>query len=91
MGDHRASIKIKMEFHGIKDSVELDINYFPGSSDGVDERVIEFFRSVYDRGIAKYDNMIADMYEKQAQDQIEEAERKQLAQLKKKYGEEGGE
>lgn len=54
MGDHRALVKIEMEFHGVKDKTEMWINYFPNECDGVDDRILDFCRSVYEEGMARY-------------------------------------
>ena len=71
-----------MSFHNIEDSVEMDINYSPGGEyPDVDDRIIEFIRSVYSRGMDKfYKEMIK--YSKKI---AEEAERLELVRLKKKY------
>ena len=81
MGDHRASIKIEMEFHGIKDKCDMWINYYPHECCGMDKRVIEFFESVYERGMHVYDGLIADA----EKDQREKSEREELARLEQKY------
>ena len=86
MGDHRANIKIEMEFHGIKDSCDMWINYFPGEYDGVDDRIIEFIQDIYKKGMAKYDKEIAKYWAEQNKAEIEKEERKVLKRLKKKYG-----
>lgn len=57
MGDHRASIKINAELHGVKKSCDMWINYTPGVCDGVDDRIVEFFRVLYKRGMAKYEEI----------------------------------
>lgn len=59
MGDHRMSIKIDASFHGVKDSCDMWINYFPGQCAGVDDRVIEFFQSLFERGMDKYEETAA--------------------------------
>jgi hypothetical protein len=87
MGDHRASIKIEMEFHGIKDKADMWINWGDSTSEapGVDQRIIDWFRSMHERGMEKYSEM---MYESQKEDR-EKAERErelaELERLKKKY------
>lgn len=82
MGDHRASIKIEMEFHGVKDACDMWINYWPdGEYPDVDDRIIEFIRSVYHRGMAKYDKAQV----KWAKEEQEANERRLLADLKAKY------
>lgn len=84
MGDHRADIKIEMEFHGVKDSCDMYINYFP-ENDGVDQRIIDFISGVYWRGMAKYDEETAKRYEREHKKEIEENEKKELNRLKEKY------
>ena len=81
MGDHRASIKIEMEFHGIKDKTDMWINYWPHECCGMDKKVIDFFDSVYRRGMEKYDENIAE-YEKDVQ---ERKEKEEYLRLKKKF------
>jgi hypothetical protein len=54
MGDHRATIKLSMSFHGVEDETEMWINYMP-DSDGVDRRVTEWFKDVYERGMERYE------------------------------------
>lgn len=61
MGDHRASIKIEMEFHGIKDKCDMWLNYYPQECCRMDKRVVDFFNSVYERGRAVYDQQMASM------------------------------
>lgn len=84
MGDHRASIKIEMEFHGIKDSCDMWINYSPdGEYPEIDDRIISFIRSVYNRGMEKYDEETYEYREEQKKE-----ERKKLYEvLKKEFGE----
>lgn len=43
MGDHRANIKIEMEFHGVTDKADMWINYCDSDGRGVDSRVTEVF------------------------------------------------
>jgi hypothetical protein len=85
MGDHRAGIKIKMEFHGIKDDTDMWINYSPHSCCNMDERVIEFFNSVYERGMVKYNELMAKAFAKDNKEKIEQEEKAELKRLKKKY------
>lgn len=85
MGDHRASIKIEMEFHGVKDSCDMWINYYPTGCCDVDERVTEFFKRIYNQGITKYEEMVC-ASEKEEHDRNEKAnELAELARLKAKY------
>lgn len=82
MGEHRASIKIEMEFHGIKDHTDMWINYFPQECCQMDARVVEFFDKMYRRGMEKYHAN----NEKYFAEQKDIEERKEFERLKKKYG-----
>ena len=82
MGDHRANIKIEMEFHGEKKTAEMWINYFPEECCGMDKRVVEFFQEVYEKGMKKFDHIL----EKQREKEIENEEKMELERLQKKYG-----
>jgi hypothetical protein len=55
MGDHRASIKITAEMHGIKRETDMWINYYPHNDDNVDNRIINFFISWYEEAMAAYE------------------------------------
>jgi len=83
MGDHRASVKIEMEFHGVREKCNMEwINYCP--EDGVsapDKRVREFFEDVYEQGMEKYNRRT----EKREEKEFKEREKAELARLKKKY------
>ena len=85
MGDHRAYIKIEMEFHGIKNKTEMDINYFPGMHGNIDDRITEFIEDIYERGIEKYEEKERKWEEDRNKDRIEKEEKKELKRLKKKY------
>ena len=84
MGDHRMSIKIEAEFHGVKEDCDMYINYIP-ESDGVDQGVTDFFSDVYWHGMDKYNQKKEKEYQRRNKEKIETAERKQLEALKKKY------
>lgn len=86
MGDHRAIVKIEMEFHGIKDKCDMWINYWPSNVEGVDDRIIEFCRRIYEKGMAKYENEMAERLEKEYEQEIRQAEEKEFARLKAKLG-----
>lgn len=85
MGDHRASIKIEMEFHGVKDNCDMWINYSPTDCCSMDERVIGFFRRIYDQGMAKYDTEMAAYEFKRTEKEREQAERAEYERLKSKF------
>lgn len=83
MGDHRASIKIEAEFHGVKKDCDMWINYSGHSSEveGVDSRIIEFFQELYYDGMYVYNE---DMREFKKQQNILK-EKEQLKRLREKY------
>lgn len=85
MGDHRASIKIEMEFHGVKDSCDMWINYTPTDCCNMDSRVLKFFERIYNQGMAKYDAEVAAYEWERTKEQREAEERSELARLKAKY------
>ena len=87
MGDHRATVKIEMEFHGVKDKTDMWINWSDCFSEcvGVDQRIIDFFRSINDRGMAKYADMVYEGQREERERAEREQELKTLAKLKKKY------
>jgi len=85
MGDFRASIKIEMEFLGIKEKADMDINYSPNDCCNMDERVTEFFNNVYERGMEIYNENEREYREKEYKDEIEKWDKIQLKKLKEKY------
>ncbi len=81
MGDHRMSIKIEAEFHGIKEKADMWINYFPHDCCDMDKRVIEFFQDLHERGMEKYNRRLTKYWkEEEKRKEIEE-----LKRLQKKY------
>lgn len=86
MGDHRANIKIEIEFHGIKEKCDMWINYLPGEFEGVDDRIVKFFRDVYERGMDEYNKIIREYWEEQHRNELEKREKDELERLKIKYG-----
>jgi hypothetical protein len=83
MGDHRASIKIEVEFHGVKDKADMWINWVQPMPSSVSD----FLEDVYQRGIAKWDEQMEEYRAKQK----EVEEKKELERLKKKYESRQGE
>lgn len=77
MGDHRASIKIQAEFHGVKRECDMWINWVQVMPSAVED----FFRELYNEGHIEYDLKMADYYAKQR----EEAEKKEYERLKEKF------
>ncbi len=83
MGDHRASVKIEFEFHGKTHKMDSWINWSPSCSEceGVDQRVIDFFRKGTEEGMTEW-------YEAVAEDERrnhEKAERDEYERLKAKF------
>jgi hypothetical protein len=86
MGDHRANIKIEMEFHGIKKKCDMWINYVPGDECwGVDDRIIDFIRDVYEKGMEEYNKEMQKYVAEQYRKEIETQEKTELKRLIKKY------
>ena len=87
MGDHRASIKIKMCFHGVEKECDMWINYFPGVEYAdVDDRIIKFIRDVYKLGMNKYNLKMKKYFEKESAKKKELEELAEYLRLKNKYG-----
>lgn len=89
MGDHRASIKIEVEMHGVKDKADMWVNWSPREYDcpGVDYRVIEFFQNWSARAMEKWDNEQWKAGEEDRERKQRETELAELARLKSKYQE----
>lgn len=85
MGDHRASIKIEFEMHGVKDKVDMWINWSPDDEYGCDRRIPEWCADVAARARAKWE---ADQltHDSRARDlELERAERLEYERLKQKF------
>jgi hypothetical protein len=84
MGDHRATLSIKFEFHGkvyeIKDAWwNWDV------SGELDRRVVEFFQEATEDGLRRY-HEAEDVYQMERRlEETEKAERAELDRLKAKY------
>lgn len=77
-----------MEFHGVKDKTDMWINYSPwGCSCNMDQRVIDFFNDVYERGMSKYNDMVFEMQREDREKEEEEKDLKEFKRLKEKYKE----
>lgn len=88
MGDHRAEIHITFNFHGKKYKCDLDwINYCPTEVDGVDQRVVEFFRESFENGIRRFEKQVYESHQEQRERETERQERAELERLQTKYGE----
>ena len=79
MGDFRADIDLKMTMFGKTYKRNMWINYWD-NGDGVDDRIIEFFRESWNDARTRHDAII---YKSQAKER-KAAERKfELAELKR--------
>lgn len=85
MGDHRISFKIEIEFHGIKDTYEANLNWLSTEVDGVDDRIVNFVRRIYERGMVVYHEEMYEARREQEKLETERRERKELERLKAKY------
>jgi len=83
MGDHRASIKIQFEAHGVKKETDMWINYYPDET-GVDRTVIEWFKEVWEECLAKYHTLIDEGIAERAAKEKEER-RKQYEELRAEF------
>jgi len=80
MTDQKASIKIDFDFHGKHYRFDGYINYFD-NGDGIDDRVVEFFRESYEDGMSRYHRKTSKYFKEQE----EKLERETLQLLKDKY------
>jgi len=86
MGDFRASIKITFEMFDKKEKIDMWINYWPYSEcDGVDQRVIDFFRENWEKFKRKHDSIVRKADTKRREAEEKENDLDELARLKKKY------
>ncbi len=85
MGDHRASIKMEVEMHGVKDKCDMWINWSPRDVDNVDHRIIEFVQNWADKAMGKYKAVMFESERESRERQQRDAELAQLARLKEKY------
>jgi hypothetical protein len=85
MGDHRASIKIEIEFHGVKKEADWWINYHDSDGNGVDSRVSEFFSNVYFEGMLNHGFEMQQFYKERDKKLAELNELQELKRLKDKY------
>lgn len=89
MGDHRASVKIEFDFHGKVHKMDSWINWTPWADsaecEGVDDRVVEFFREATREGMATYHEALYALEAREKRTEMEKREREELARLKAKY------
>lgn len=83
MSDFKVGIKLEFSGMGVEKKADMYINYFPDNSeaDGVDQRIIDWFRERWQEAYGKYR---ADQ-DQDAQRANEEEERREFARLKAKY------
>lgn len=84
MGDHRASIQITFEMHGIKKECDMWINWWDNGN-GIDDRIIEFFSDASSEAMLKWNKIIYDSQKIEREKQVEENDFCEFQRLKKKY------
>lgn len=84
MGDFRADVQIQL--HLIDKDYKFDawINWFP-DGEGVDHRVMDFFREAWADAKSRYDINMERAYREAHAKEIQEAEKRELARLSAKY------
>ena len=86
MGDHRASIQIDFEMHGVKKQMDFWINWY--SADGeIDKRILDFFEEAVEEAMQAYDKdqMEYRLEQQQLEQQKENIEKSEYERLKKIY------
>ena len=84
MGDHRTEIKIEFTAHGKTYRQEWSINYFD-NGDGIDQRIVDWFRACWEDAYARYNKAVQRHYAKEDVARLEREERAELARLIEKY------
>lgn len=86
MGDFRADIKIRMESLGKVYKMDSWLNYWPLSEcEGVDQRVIDFFRESWEDIKSRHDDLVYKSDTKRREAEQRENELADLKRLKEKY------
>ena len=84
MGDHRASIKIQFEMHGIKNETDMYVNWWDNGQ-GIDERIVDFFRESVEESMNKYEEELNKYRIEEKRKNQELYDKQEYARLKKKY------
>ena len=84
MGDHRASVKITFEMHGVKKEADMWINW-NDNGDGIDNRIVEFFWDASTEAMHAYDLEMTIYRIEQQRKEKEQYDREEYERLKKKY------
>lgn len=88
MGDHRFDCEITFRFHDKTYKFgPCWLNYASGEVDGLDDRILTFFRDAYEDGMARYAAACRAEESERNKARIECRERDELARLKAKYPE----
>ena len=86
MGDHRPIITAHFEMHGHKADFDFGWCNWSDNGDGVDQRIVDWFRQQSHAAIARYSENNEKYLRKKREEEITEKELKELARLKAKYG-----
>lgn len=85
MGDHRPKITCYFEMHGHKADFDFGWCNWSPNSDGIDQRIVDWFREQAAIAISKWSNEIWEQQAERRRIETEEKEREELARLKAKY------
>lgn len=85
MGDHRPTITADFEMHGHKAHFDFGYCNWSPNSDGVDQRVVDWFALQADIAISRWRDGVEADSRKNAKEASERREREELARLKSKY------
>ena len=86
MGDHRASIKGEFSMYGETRKIDMWINWSPDSDyQGVDQRVLDFFRDAAWQMRARYESQFLEAMLKEQAAELEKKERSEYERLRAKF------
>ena len=85
VGDHRASIKIEFEMHGIKRQCDMYINYY--ACDSIDRRVLEFFENAVEDAMDAYNKKMRENNINKIDKEMELHDLEEFERLKMKFKE----
>lgn len=81
MGDHRATIKMQIDFHGIHKECDMWINW----NHWDESSVTGWLQTVHREGMAAYDQMVYESQRKERETRERKEELAELKRLKEKY------
>lgn len=84
MGDHRASIQIKFEMHGIEKEIDMWINWYDNGY-GIDDRIIDFFQEASNEAINKHEQEVWEYNKAEREKKSLEEDKIKYEELKKRF------